>query len=66
MESLEMHQDFMSSIGMVINNSKTELIVFSRGGPSSLMLDLGITSAKTIRTLGRACQHIHHKNIIYN
>jgi len=51
-DSLQIHQDYMASIGMVINASKTELVIFSRGGLETLELDSGIKLSKTMKVLG--------------
>jgi len=51
--SLEQHQNFMDSIGMVINRSKTELIVFDHcKQPMEMVLSNGIKSVKEIKALG--------------
>jgi len=51
--ALERHQDFMDSIGMVINRSKTELIVFDNNNePGSLTLSNGISSKAEMKALG--------------
>jgi len=51
--ALESHQNYMDLIGMVINRSKTELIVFNKSNePGSLTLSNGITSRNEMKALG--------------
>jgi len=51
--SIESHQKYMSSIGMVINKDKTELIKFSRKGDEIIELpNAKITSRKHMKALG--------------
>jgi len=50
--SLKKHTDYMSSIGMAINQSKTEVTVFSRKQSIKAEIDVGIISTNTMKVLG--------------
>jgi len=50
--SLQMHTDYMQSIGMVINQAKTEVVVFSRKDDIKVKLNAGISSTTSLKALG--------------
>jgi len=49
---LDTHEQYLESIGMVVNKAKTELIVFDKKDPPILELRNGIKSRKNIKALG--------------
>jgi len=55
--SLTLHENYLSEIGMVVNKTKTELIVFSRNEPPIIELSNGIKSVKEIKALGITLSH---------
>jgi len=64
--SLAQHENFLKEIGMVVNSSKTELIIFNRFDPINITLSNGIKSSDQIKALGITFAHNlkwdHHVN----
>jgi len=51
-DTLNLHEKFLESIGMVVNKSKTELIVFNKKDPPILELANGVKARESIKALG--------------
>jgi len=50
--TLGLHEDFLESIGMVVNKAKTELVIFNRREPVEITLNNQIKSVQSIKALG--------------
>jgi len=67
--TLALHENFLESIGMVVNKAKTELVIFNRKDPIEMKLKNGITSIKSIKALGvtltyNLCWDEHISNMV--